>query len=253
MSPSRPSLARLRSQALVLALSAAFTLSGCAAALPALGGGSTTPARRGDLLLGGAARVPFGKLREPALAPTGESRYRRDAQASGVVPVVAARYGLAHHLDLGILVAGTTVRGELRREHVLVEDSTRPSFVYGLAPFVGMVEGGGSEGGRATRFGLDLPVTYAVEIGGLYEVWLGIRAGAEGVRGQLGADGVREDVSAQKVYGGALFGVGLGFRRLHVLLELTAAYEQWWGSHGITSFDRGGFVLTPAFALRFRI
>lgn len=243
----------LSAQRLSLVLTAAFTLGGCAAALPALVGGSTTPTRRGDLLLGGAARVPFGELREPGLVPTGGSRPGRDARASGVVPVVAARYGLAHHLDLGIGASGTTVRAELRREHVLLEDSTRPSFVYGVAPYVGLVEGRGPDGGRATRFGLDLPVTYAVELGGLYEVWLGVRAGAEGVRGQLGADGVREDVRAQKVYGGALFGVGLGFRRLHVLLELTAAYELWWGSHGATPLDRGGFVLTPAFALRFRI
>jgi len=225
-------------QTLLLALLAAFTLEACAAAIPALGGGSTTPTRRGDVLVGGAARVPFGKLREPTSVPTGESRYRRDAQASGVVPVVAARYGLDHHLDLGLLVAGTTVRAELRREHVLVEDSTRPSFVYGVAPYVGVVDGGGSE---------------AVDIGGLYEVWLGVRAGAEGVRGRLGLAGVPEDVRAQKLYGGALFGVGLGFRRLHVLLELTAAYEHWWGSHGATSLERGGFVLTPAFALRLRI
>ncbi len=226
---------------------------GCAVAPPALTGGSTTPSRRGDVLLGGAARVPFGRLREPSALTAGGSRYRRDAQAGGVVPVVAARYGLAHHFDVGLGVAGSTARVELRREHVLSEGSTRPSFVYAIAPYVGQIDGGGSEGGRATRFGVDLPVTYSIDFGGVYEFWFGARAGAEGVRGRLGVDGARQDVRAQKLYGGALFGLALGFRRFHVLLELTAAYERWWGNHGGTSLDRGGLVLTPAFALRLRL
>lgn len=227
--------------------------SACAVAPPALTGGSTTPNRRGDVLAGGAARVPFGDLREHGTPVATDSRYRRDAQSAGIVPVVAARYGLAHDVDLGLMVAGATLRAELRREHVLAETSTRPSFVYALAPYVGLIDGGDALGGRATRFGLDLPLTYAVDFGGVYEFWLGARFSAEAVRGRLARDGALEHVDAGKLSGGALVGLGLGFRRLHVLLELTTAYERWWGHHGDQSVSRGGLVLTPAFALRLRI
>jgi hypothetical protein len=125
--------------------------------------------------------------------------------------------------------------------------------VYGVAPFVVSVDGGGEEGGQATRFGVDITLTYAVDFGGVYEFRLGARAGVEGVRGSLGLDGSRQNVRARKLYAGGLFGLALGFRRVHILLELTAAYERWFGSHGSVSLDRGGLVLTPAFALRLRI
>jgi len=227
--------------------------SACATAPPVLTGGSTTPHRRGDVLLGGAARVPFGALREPAVPVASDGRYGRDAQAAGIVPVAAARYGVARDVDVGLVVAGSTARVELRREHVLAEGTTRPSFVYALGPYVGVVDGGDSLGGRATRMGLDLPLTYAIDFGGVYEFWLGARLAAELVRGRLARDGALEDVRAGKVSGGALLGLALGFRRLHVLLELTAAYERWWGDHGGRSVNRSGLVLTPAFALRLRI
>ena len=42
-------------------------LSGCATAVPAMSGGSTTPKNRTDVGLGGAARVPLGDLKDPVV------------------------------------------------------------------------------------------------------------------------------------------------------------------------------------------
>lgn len=232
-----------------LALLCLLWLGACAVAPPALSGGSTTPHGRADVAVGGAARVAFGDLR-PVAAPDPDG-YARDAQATGIAPVVAARYGVGEHLDLGLGVAGGLARAELRRERVLAEGSTRPSVVYGVAPYVGFAEGDPS--GRTTRFGLDLPLTYSVDFGGVYELWLGPRVGIEWVRGELPSGGTDGRVRAGKLSAGALLGLALGFRRLHVMLELNAAYERWWGEHGGASLRRGGLVLTPAFALRLRI
>ncbi|MGB5548146.1 MAG: hypothetical protein WBM74_16330, partial [Polyangiales bacterium] len=58
---------------LALLLASLVALTGCATAVPAMSGGSTTPKNRTDLGLGGAARVPLGDLRDPAVLDPGES------------------------------------------------------------------------------------------------------------------------------------------------------------------------------------
>lgn len=236
---------------------ALFVVAGCAPASPAFVGGSTTPAHRADVGLGGAARVATGELRNGGADATDASRYREAAEGSGVVPAAYARYGLPNGFDLGVLAAGTLFRLELRKERVLDEDTTRPSFVYGVAPFAGYV-GPAEEGdGQGHRLGLELPIAYAVEFGGVYEAWVGARAAVERVHGDFfsdpGTGGSLEGATGLGVRGGAVLGVSLGFRRVHTLLELTGSYERWWVEHAGQDLDRGGFVLTPAFALRIRI
>jgi len=225
-------------------------VSGCASALPTFTGGSTTPERRGDVGVGGAARVPTGDLKRVD-DPLG-SGFVGEADAGGVAPVAYGRYGLPNHLDLGLMVAGTVVRLDLRWESVVVEDSTRPAWIVGVAPYGGWIVGDetGEGGGRV---GIEVPVAYGIDFGGIYDVWVGVRAGAERAFGDFDQAGVITGAHATGVRGGAMIGMALGFRRLHALLELTAAYERWWGAQGSVSLDRGGFVLIPAFALRLRI
>jgi hypothetical protein len=50
-----------------------------------------------------------------------------------------------------------------------------------------------------------------------------------------------------------VIGMALGVRRIHALLELTAAYEYWFIDHAGGSLNRGGFVLIPGFGLRLRL
>ncbi|MBC7173053.1 MAG: hypothetical protein H5U40_11520 [Polyangiaceae bacterium] len=237
------------------ALAVAFVLAaGCAPAHPAFVGGSTTPARRADLGLGGAARIATGDLRNADFDAADASRYRESAEGSGVVPAAFGRYGLERGFEVGLLAAGTLLRLDFRREHVIDHGSTRPAFIYGLAPYAGYVKGSEGGDGQGHRLGLELPLAYAVEFGGIYEFWVGGRGAIERVHGEfLHVAGAREDATGIGVRGGAVLGLGLGFRRVHALVELTGGYERWWVEHGDESLDRGGFVLTPAFALRFRI
>jgi len=235
--------------ALLAAVLLSMAAGGCATAVPAMAGGSTTPRGRTDLALGGAARVPLGELKD---WEAGEPNDEPDASAGGVVPMGYARYGLTERWDLGLLVAGTMARIDARHESLLREGSTRSSLVVGLEPFGGWIarDGASAEGGRA---GLEVPFTYGVDIGGVYEIWVGARASGEWVRG----DFIRSDDGALEagwgVRVGPVIGMALGIRRVHALVELTAAYEHWSIDDSGGRLRRNGVALTPAFALRLRL
>ena len=257
-----------------MAFCAVLFVAGCAPALPSLAGGSTTPAHRRDVGLGGSARVPFGQLRPRAgradhtgAAPTNgvdelAARYEEAALAGGIVPVASARVGLPHHLDLGVLASGTMAQLSLRWERVLRDGVTQPRWVIGLAPYGGALVGAREadrgardrdRAGRAGVVGVEVPVLYAVDFGSSYELWAGPRLGAEYLRGRFTAgEAERARASAWTLRAGAVLGVGIGLRGLHVLAELTAAYERWRGRQGDAGITRQGLVLIPAAALRVR-
>src|SRR5690554_3505210 len=94
--PSRD-IRRLRSSAILRlsSLLVLITLAGCASALPGLEGAGTTPARKGDLMVGGASRLVFGSR---------DGISRQDAVAPGINPVAAGRVGLRRGLDLGVII-----------------------------------------------------------------------------------------------------------------------------------------------------
>lgn len=234
---------------LVLATLAA--LSGCATAVPSMSGGSITPRHRTDLGLGGAARIPLGNLRDPVVSDPGESEYRYAADAGGVVPMAYGRYGLADKWDLGLMVSGATVRAEARYESVLQQGTTRTVLMLGLAPYGGWIPDR-DQSGSGGRVGFEIPFTFGVEIGGIYEIWIGARASAEGVFGDFRISGSDARASGAGVRAGPVVGMALGVRRIHALVELTTAYEYWFIDHAGTSLDRGGFVLIPGFGVRLR-
>ncbi len=226
-------------------------LGGCATAVPAMSGGSITPKNRTDIGLGGAARVPLGELRDPLVADPGESEYRYAADAGGVVPMAYGRYGLAENWDLGLMVSGATVRAEARFERLLQSGTTRTALTVGLAPYGGWIPDR-DDSGRGGRVGFEVPFVFGVEIGGIYEFWLGARASGEYVFGDFQISGSDQRASGAGVRAGPVVGMALGVRRVHALVELTTAYEYWFIDHAGTSLNRGGFVLIPGFGIRLR-
>ncbi len=236
----------------------ALLLTGCAAAEPLWTGGSTTPRRRGDLAFGGAARIVTSGLQverdedEPGELDRGETEAAEFLQG-GVIPVARARYGISRHFDLGLGASGTGARLELRHEWGVIEDTTRPAWVGTLALFGGaLVRDRDEMRLRGARFGLEVPVAYGTDFGGIYDVWLGAVVGAEGQLGPLGPD--RANGSAWGVRAGGFFGIGAGFRRVHAFLELRADFEAWWvGFDGIETQLKTGLALTPSFGIRIRI
>ena len=236
---------------LAFVLASLAALGGCATAVPAMSGGSTTPEHRTDVGLGGAARVPLGDLRDPAMPDPGQSEYRYAADAGGVVPMAYGRYGIARNWDFGLMVSGTTVRVEARYERVLQEGTTRSSLVVGLAPYGGWIPDR-DESGRGGRVGFEVPFVYGAEIGGIYEIWIGARGSGEYVFGDFQLSGSEQRASGGGLRFGPVIGMALGVRRIHALVELTTAYEYWFIDHAGTSLDRGGFVLIPGFGIRLR-
>lgn len=223
-------------------------LAGCASTLPSWSGASTTPKHRVDLATGAAVRVPFGDLRQVRETPD-ESAYGRDTQSGGVVPVAQARYGLANGQDLGLLVAGATVRLDYRREFNSREGSTRPTWMFGASPFAGALTGDAS----GARFGLELPLLYGIDFGGLYDFWAGPRLRVEHVRGTFVLRGDSIAGHGTILSGGLVLGLAAGFRRVHAFLEGSFEYEHAFVRHGELDRSRGGFVITPSFGLRVRL
>ncbi|MFW6051966.1 MAG: hypothetical protein ACODAU_12385 [Myxococcota bacterium] len=234
-------------------LAALLPLAGCTSAMPLLAGGGTTQQGLAAATAGGAARVPVGRARPDA--PEGSLAHA--AGAGGVVPAAGTRVGVARHWDAGLFVAGTDVRLEGRREIVLEEASTRPSVLLGAGLVAGYVDDDGlgdAHPASGGRFGVEVPAVYAVEFGPVYDLWMGVRLGAEHLRGQFRAapEQPMRAASATTLRAGAVVGLGAGFRRLHAQLELTAYYEAWLGEPEDSGLE-GGLVLVPAFALRVRL
>jgi hypothetical protein len=217
-----------------------------------MSGASTVPKNRTDLGLGGAARVPLGALKDPAVLDPGESQYKYAADAGGVVPMAYGRYGIARNWDLGLMVSGATVRLDARYERVLREGTTRSALVVGMAPYGGWIPDR-DQSGSGGRVGFEVPFVYGVEIGGVYELWLGARASGEYVFGDFQVAGSAQRASGAGLRIGPVIGMALGVRRVHALVELTTAYEYWFIDHAGASLDRGGFVLIPGFGIRLRL
>ncbi|MEZ4288393.1 MAG: hypothetical protein R3A47_09675 [Polyangiales bacterium] len=259
----------VRTLALLVALPMFGCALGCASAMPTYAGGSTTPQYRADVALGGAVRLPTGALKSIELdgLPNG---YRRAGEAGGVVPAAMVRYGVARDWDLGVVWAGTTGRLDVRKERRVQEGIDQRVWLFSIAPYAGWI-GNEDASGKGYRVGLDAPILYAAEIGGLYEFWIGPRFGAEYAAGDFafgdvsaggaaaggaaagGAGAARVNMSAWVLKSGATLGMALGFRRIHAIIELTAAWEQCFGTQRGESLRRGGMVLTPAFAMRVRL
>jgi hypothetical protein len=231
-----------------LALLGAF---GCAPAVPLWGGASTTPQGRGDVTLGGAARVGLGAM-NPANAPAEVAPYVQKSQGSGVAPGAAFRYGVADHTDLGLTVAGPLARLDVRQELILADDLVPIALVVGAGPYVGWL-GSETDGEGGMRIGGDVPVLIGIDALSFLQVWIGARVGVEHAFGDLEVAGVIESASATGFRIGGVFGLAIGFRHLWVMLELTGGWETWSGDLGATQLDVSGAVLVPAFALRFRI
>lgn len=191
------------------------------------------PRGRTDLAVGAAVRVPVGDLAsEPMLA---------EVSPGGVAPSGFVRHGLGPDADLGAEISGTSARAMLRGQLGL--DMVR--LVGGIAPHVGLAH----SGGELVRVGGTVPITLAIDLFSLYEVWIGARVAVEHLTGSAQA----ASISMTGLRTGGVVGMAVGFRWLWVLVELGVDHELWTGSVSDISIERNGLVLTPAFAVRVRM
>ncbi|MGF1468493.1 MAG: hypothetical protein ACFCGT_20400 [Sandaracinaceae bacterium] len=207
------------------------------------------PARRTDLGAGGSFRVPLGPL-DGGEPPDAGARLLTFAQPGGAVPVAFVRRGVGDRVDLGAQIAGSTGRVAVRGT---VPAGGGLRLVLGLSPHAGWLETEPAQSGQAFRAGVELPVVLAFDVSSLYSAWFGLRLGVDHANGRIGPTDARRDAYGTGLRTGGVFGMGVGFRRFHLLMEIAIDHEAWWGRLGTVRVERNGVVVVPSFAFRLRV
>jgi hypothetical protein len=185
------------------------------------------------------------------------------AIAPGLAPLIGARVGLGANFEGGLTYTGRAARADARRSFDLSRHWALSVGAGGSAALHGR-EGGealpGADLSSLYGWGADLPVLlgYASD-GDLYTVWFGARAGWEHVDATprrsvaSGApSGPPAVLSATRFWGGALVGLAVGFRRVHVSMELDASYASVTGDYAGVRAELRGVTLSPATAVWWR-
>jgi hypothetical protein len=262
-----------------LAAFACATL-GCAGGMPLLHPARTLPTGEVRMATGFSANFATGGLagaldnaRSEAAASQGnvpgppgtDETYARGALvaaavAPGIAPFVAARVGTGDRYEGGIAYTGRGARIDMRRSYDW--DAISLSIgAGGSGLFYGHQDGGelpNVDLGQLRGYGFDVPVLIGWESqGGIYQAWAGVRGGGdhvsiEEVRSEPKSPGLGSppiSLSATRWYGGGLVGFAIGFRHVHVALELDVAYQNLSGAYNSTQSSVDGISFTPAGAV----
>jgi len=252
--------------------------AGCGGGLPLLHPARTL--KTGDVRAAGGfgATVAVGSLssavrqaeQDPNVAspppPSGDTAYAKGALVlasvgPGLQPFGAARVGIGNQFEGGLAYTGRALRGDVRRSFDLSPSWSLSIGAGGSAALYGHQQGSALPDVSLNQlhgWGADVPLLVGYESsGGLYMFWVGARGGWEHVdisdvtsepkAVTLGSPPI--GLSATRFWGGGLVGLAVGFRHLHVALELDAAYATISGSYNQTSVTVSGVSLAPATAL----
>ncbi len=211
------------------------------------------------------AREVAAKSPDAPGAPGSSPAYAKGALVAaaigpGVAPFVAARVGVGNRYEGGISYTGRAARIDFRRSF----DRGPFSLSVGAGAtgvFYGRQEGSSLPAVDLSElhgYGADVPVLVGWQSeAALYMVWAGVRAGfehdsIESVTSEpkstaLGSTALR--LAADRFYGMGVFGIGTGFRHIHVALELDLTYQSVAGDFNQTRVNVRGLTLVPATAL----
>jgi len=185
------------------------------------------------------------------------------AMAPDLSPVAGARVGVGAEFEGGIMYTGRGARIDLRRAFALGKKPTAWALSVGLgldAAFEGRQTNSLPDVDNANLlgFGADLPVLVGWKsAANLYYVWLGARFGYEHDTIQPrnseavppGGQSTAPQLVGDRFAVGGLVGLAIGFRHVHVALELEADYAAVTGTFGGATGKVDGLSLTPATAL----
>ncbi len=272
-----PGLGRKTAAAALTAASPA--LAACGGGLPLLHPARTLPAGEvraaaglsANFALGGfasATRDATAEASNPNApgAPGSDPTYAKGALVAasvgaGVAPFAAARVGIGGQAEGGLAYTGRGVRADLRRSFYLTEKWSLSLGAGGSAVLYGHQEEGtlpNVDLGSLHGWGADVPVLVGYESAGdLYMLWVGARGGWEHVdispaasATPIGSSPIA--LSATRFWGGPLLGVAVGFRHLHVAVELDTSYATVSGDYNGSHVQVGGISVAPASALWWR-
>jgi hypothetical protein len=163
----------------------------------------------------------------------------------GVAPWAAGRIGFEGSNEAGLTYSGRTLRLDGRHAFLLGKGNVAIS--VGLGASALMAERPGSDqAGGVFGGGADLPVLLGIRSASdLYAFWLGPRVGFEILSGRTqltdsSGMGTLYDVSGKHFYTGLTVGARVGFRHVHLALELNAAYH-----HADGSYQTSPMGMTP--------
>jgi hypothetical protein len=236
----------------------------CFAALASIGCGGGAPLlhpahvlKPGDATIGAGMSGQFALVpRSPA--PQGDksaSRLEELTVAAGVAPWVAGRVGIDGDNEAGLTYTARTVRIDARHAFALGV----PTLSIGLGASAILADRPESGTGSSVYGGgADLPILLGITSkSDVYSLWIGPRAGVELLSGRLDTTELTSapvqqeliDARARHFYVGGVLGMRVGFRHVHVGLELGAAYHHASATFGDASLSINQATLTPAGAL----
>jgi hypothetical protein len=273
-----PGLTTCRSLApLLAAIGVVASGSGCGGGLPLLHPAQTLGEGEARAAAGFSETVATGSLAaslanaqaessvQAGTSPGGtlptDATYARGALvaasvASGLAPLVGARVGTGAHVEVGLAYTGRSVRADVRRSFDLTDRVALSIGAGGTAALAGRQDGSALPNvdlGRVHGWGADVPLLlgYSSEAG-LYSLWLGARGGWEHIDGgDVGTDAAIGPIAieAARAWGGGLVGLAVGFRHVHVAMELDVCYASVAGEYAGTHAEVAGWTLAPAAAL----
>lgn len=262
-------------------LTLAALLSGCGGGLPLLHPAQTLPLGDVQAAAGFSGNIATAGLAEALQSATNQAAagnggvpgapgtnptYARGALVAasagpGLAPFVAARVGIGASAEAGIGYTGRAVRLDLRRSFDLPGRWALSLGAGGSAALYGHQDGAALPDvdlGDMHGVGADIPILVGYRSDGdLYMLWLGARAGLEHV--DISAETSEPDtvaigpapisLSATRLWAGGLVGAALGFRHVHVAMELDVSYASISGSYNQSHAQVDGVMLTPGTAL----
>jgi len=225
------------------------------------GGGLADAVRKAE---GEAASNPT------AAGPSGtDATYAKGAlavasTAPGLAPIVGARVGVGSQADAGLAYTGRSVRVDVRRSFDLSPTWALSIGAGGQAALYGRGDGGtlpAVDLGHLHGWGADVPLLVGYEsVGNLYFLWAGARGGWEhvdigdvsSVPGSPPLGAAPLALSATRFWGGGLVGAAVGFRHVHVAVELDVSYAAISGDFDGTHANVAGVTIAPSSALWWR-
>lgn len=178
--------------------------------------------------------------------------------APGLAPVIGARVGAGGGVEGGIMYLGRGARLDIRKAF------SNKSFAVSIGAGLDIVALGRSsyplpyvDMYSFAAFGFDVPVIVGWRsTAGLYQVWGGVRGGYDHASISQRSTAPTQ-ASPQKVYElsadhghvGALLGIAIGLKHIHVALELDANYVFLTGTFNGIAAKTSGLVLTPGSAV----
>jgi hypothetical protein len=259
---------------------ASLALAGCGGGIPLLHPARTL--KQGDVRVAGgfSGQIAVGSLANAmrdaqsdpnagTTAAQSDPVYAKGALvaasvAPGLAPLVGARVGIGWESEGGVAYTGRALRLDLRRSFDLTPHWSISIGAGGSAALYGHQEGSALPDVSLNQlhgWGADVPLLVGYESdGGLYMLWLGARGGGEHIDISdvtsepksvvLGSQPI--ELSATRYWGGGLLGFAVGFRHVHVAIELDASYQNVSGDYAGTHVTVEGVTLAPSTALWWR-